>query len=56
MTIVIEIPALPGGAVRTVLGFAEPVALAIAAACGAGVVAQLAVEAALRLARHVIAE
>jgi hypothetical protein len=54
MTITIEIPERPGEALRALLTLAEPVALAIAAACGAGALTQLALDAALRLARRAL--
>lgn len=54
MTITIEIPARPGEALSALLTLAEPVALAVAAACGAGVLTQLLLDAVLRLARRAL--
>jgi uncharacterized protein (DUF1778 family) len=54
MTITIEIPARPGEALRALLTLAEPVALALAAACGAGPLTQFLLDAALRLARRAL--
>jgi hypothetical protein len=54
MTVTIEIPTAPGEVLRALIPLVEPVALAIAAACGAGVLTQIAIDAALRLARHAL--
>ena len=61
MTIIIEVPPLTmpadlAEALRTLLTIIEPIALAVAAACGAGVVLQLSLDAALRLMRRALAE
>lgn len=54
MTITIEIPTLPGEMLRALIPLVEPVALAIAGACGAGVLTQLAFDVVLRLARRAL--
>ncbi|MFB9839332.1 hypothetical protein ACFFNX_45040 [Actinoallomurus acaciae] len=41
--------------VRSLLPFIEPIALAAASACGAGLLAQLGLQLALTLARHALA-
>jgi hypothetical protein len=61
MTIFIEVPPLtmPAdlvGALRVLLPIIEPIALAVAAACGAGVVLQLGLDAALRFVRRALEE
>lgn len=55
MTITISIPAGGLGAVmRSLLPLIEPVALAIAGACGAGPLVQIGLDIGLRLARHAL--
>ncbi|MGH3377683.1 MAG: hypothetical protein ACRDP6_23420 [Actinoallomurus sp.] len=61
MTIIFEVPPLTlpadlAEALRALLPIIEPIALAVAAACGAGVVLQLGLDAALRLVRRALAE
>ncbi|MEV0408938.1 hypothetical protein [Actinoallomurus sp. NPDC050550] len=57
MTITINVPqlVLPAGlsdALRSLLPFLEPIAVAIVGACGAGIVVQIGLDVALRLARN----
>jgi hypothetical protein len=59
MTIILEVPPLTlpadlAEALRTLLPIVEPIALALAAACGAGVVLQLGLGAVLRLVRRAL--
>jgi hypothetical protein len=59
MTITITIPtlALLGGiaaTMRTLLPLVEPVTLAIAGACGAGILLQLGLNIGFKLARHAL--
>jgi hypothetical protein len=57
ITITIPPPALPGGlydALRSVFPFVEPVALAIAGACGAGLLIQVGLDLMLKLVRHAL--
>jgi hypothetical protein len=59
MTITITIPtlALLGGiaeTMRSLLPLVEPVALAIAGACGAGILLQLGLNIGFKLARHAL--
>lgn len=54
MTITIEVPTLSGGFLRALIPLVEPIAQAIAAACGAGLLTQLALDAAMRLARRAL--
>jgi hypothetical protein len=57
ITITIPTPVLPGGlagTMRSLLPFVEPVALAIAGACGAGILLQLGLDLGFRLARRAL--
>ncbi|WP_433190472.1 hypothetical protein [Actinoallomurus sp. CA-150999] len=59
MTITISIPqlALPTGlsdALRSLLPFLEPVAVAIVGACGAGILVQIGLDIGLRLIRSTV--
>jgi hypothetical protein len=57
ITITISTLALPGGiagTTRSLLPLVEPVALAIAGACGAGILLQLGLDIGFKLARHAL--
>lgn len=59
MTITFTIPflSLPGGlseAIRSLLPVVEPIVLAVAGACGAGLLAQIGLDLGLKLARHAL--
>ncbi len=54
MTITFSIPGDLAEAMRAFLPLIEPIALAIAGACGAGVLTQLGLNLGLRLARHAL--
>jgi hypothetical protein len=54
MTIVFSIPGDLAAAMRALLPFLEPIALAIAGACGAGVLTQLGLDIGFRLARRAL--
>lgn len=61
MTIIIGIPTptMPADlaeVLRTLLPLVEPIALAVAGACGAGIVLQLGLDAALKLVQRALAE
>ena len=61
MTIIIGIPPLTlpadlAEALRALFPFIEPIALAVAGACGAGILVQLGLDAALRLLQHALSE
>ncbi|GAA4488627.1 hypothetical protein GCM10023191_018280 [Actinoallomurus oryzae] len=54
MTIVISIPGDLAAAIRALLPFVEPIALAIAGACGAGVLTQFGLDLGFRLAQRAL--
>lgn len=59
MTITISIPQLRrtdglGAVMRSLLPYVGPIAIAIAGACGAGLLMQLGLEVGLKLARHAL--
>jgi len=54
MTIIISVPGDLAGAIRALLPFVEPIALAVAGACGAGFLLQLGLDLGFRLARRAL--
>jgi hypothetical protein len=60
MTIIISIPlTMPGGvaeAMRALLPLIEPLALAIAGACGAGILMQLGLDLGLKLVQRALSQ
>lgn len=59
MTITISVPQLRlmgglGEMMRSLLPYLEPIAVAIAGACGAGVLMQIGIDVGLRLAKHAL--
>jgi hypothetical protein len=51
---IISVPGDLAGAIRALLPFVEPIALAVAGACGAGFLLQLGLDLGFRLARRAL--